>query len=238
MSDQEKPVYLMNMTWKNVLFAHWSYPVEELQQILPEGMEVDTFEGRAYVGIVPFFMEDVRARFMPPQTSFAFPELNLRTYVKVNGEKGVYFFSLDASNPLAVELARRLFHLNYYHSAFSCETNGDDTRYVHQRQKSPARFVGQYQPEGEVFYSKPGTLEYFLTERYRLFSSSGSQLFKGDIHHSQWPLQKASMYLKETSLFEVNSLTMPEEKPHLLYSKGVHVLANRIRKVPDSAPIV
>src|ERR687892_361778 len=107
--------WIMTQTWNDLLFAHWPVDANDLRQRVPAGLDLDLFEGQAYVGVVPFHMTNVAPRGVPaiPWVS-AFPELNVRTYVRIGAKPGVYFFSLDAGNPVAVAVARAMFNLPYY----------------------------------------------------------------------------------------------------------------------------
>lgn len=176
--------------WADLLFAHWTVEPAVIQATLPKGLFVDTFEGRAYVGIVPFSMERVRPSYLPavPLISW-FLELNVRTYVHdARGNPGVWFYSLDCSNPLAVVLARRFFHLPYFRAEMSLRRSGASVRYRSLRKGSgeaPGAFA--WDQEGEGQEAGPGTLEFFLLERYLLFASdSAGRLFQGQVHHAPY----------------------------------------------------
>src|SRR5687768_422375 len=183
--------WAMFMRWHELLFMHWAVPAEALRPFIPASLKLDTFDGRAYVGIVPFRMSGVRARLLPPVPgTSAFPELNVRTYVTIGGKPGVWFFSLDAANKLAVRGARWLFHLAYFDATMRCtrgdaaEGGGDWVNYQSTRthRSAPAaEFTARYRPTGSVFAARPGTLDYFLTERYCLYSADrAGRVHRGD----------------------------------------------------------
>src|SRR5262245_48625605 len=162
-----KRPWIMAQNWHDLLFAHWQAPAEKMRGLVPRGLEMDTFGGTAWIGVVPFRMSGVRLRGTPglPWIS-AFPELNVRTYVKAEGKPGVWFFSLDAANWIAVELARAWFHLPYFSARMSLQESGDEVRYFSRRvdRRGSDESLGmKYRGQGGTFKAQPGTLEYFLT---------------------------------------------------------------------------
>jgi uncharacterized protein YqjF (DUF2071 family) len=185
--------WVMAQNWEDLLFAHWPLPVHAMRALVPGGLELDTFEERAWIGIVPFRMSGVRLRGMPAVPGLsAFPELNVRTYVKTEGKPGVWFFSLDAANRVAVEVARAWFHLPYFRAHMKVRTEGTEVIYGSSRADRRGRgeqFEARYAPWGECFHAQPGWLEYFLTERYCLYAQRpDGTLLRSEIHHAQWEL--------------------------------------------------
>ena len=184
----------MTQSWHNVLFAHWRVDPLRLRRVVPEGFELDLFDDAAWVGVVPFVMTNVGPRATPtmPFVS-AFPELNVRTYVRVGKRPGVYFFSLDAGSRVAVAAARTLLNLPYYTADMTVGREGPVVRYESARRtKRPAEFSGSYEPSGKPFIAAPGSLEYFLMERYCLYHRNHRGLpYRLDIHHPPWRLQAA-----------------------------------------------
>jgi uncharacterized protein len=186
--------WVMAQTWHDLLFAHWPVEPGVLRPLLPPQLQIDTFEGRAWLAVVPFRMTSVRLRGAPslPWLS-AFPELNVRTYVTFGGKPGVWFFSLDAANWLAVAIARAWFRLPYFRAQMSCIEHQGWIHYGSERthRRTPAALLkGRYRPVGDVFSPQPGTLEHFLTERYCLYTTDvRGQIIRGEIHHPPWPLQ-------------------------------------------------
>lgn len=149
----------------------------------------------------------------------AFPELNLRLYVERDGKPGVWFLSLDATNRLAVWAARRLFHLPYFHADIDIEQTSTAIRYtsVRRNTRAPVRFCATYQPTSNVYHSSPGTLEYFLTERYCLYAQSpDGRLVRAEVHHAPWPLQSAAAAVHENELHIPHGLSIlgPPETMH------------------------
>ena len=192
----------LNMAWHELAFLHWAVDPNVIAKHLPDGLQVDTFEGRAWLGVVPFRMSQVRPRFCPsvPWLS-AFPEINLRTYVTDGTKPGVWFFSLDVTNGMAVAIARAGFHLPYFRAKMSMKRAGDEVHYKSSRRAGEGAFEGSYGPSGPVQLAQPGSLEEFLTERYCLYAASAKgRLFRGEIHHEPWPLQAASFNIQTNSM--------------------------------------
>jgi uncharacterized protein len=205
--------WTMAQTWEDLLFANWRVPVEAVRAHVPAGLEVETHDGSAWVGITPFRLTGLRARgLLPLPRLSSFLELNVRTYVNAgDGEKpGIWFFSLDASSQVAVEAARRGYKLPYFHARMSAEHRGEWIDYECARRDEPGRvFSGRYRPTGQVFHAEPGTLEWFLTERYCLYTTdAGKRVLRAEIHHRPWPLQAAEA---EIELASISPIELPGE---------------------------
>lgn len=215
------------MRWRELLFAHWPVETGLIRPLVPSGLELDSFDGRCYVGVVPFLMENVTPRFVPPLPGLhAFPELNLRTYVKAGGKPGVWFFSLDAGQKLAVRAARRFFHLPYFDADFDVRV-ADRVSYravrTH-RGAAPAAFHAVYRPAGDV-YRSAGGLDGWLTERYCLYSADpAGRIYRGEIDHQPWPLQRAEAEIRVNTLGDWLGIRMPgqPETLHFAGSLDVH----------------
>lgn len=227
-----KGPWIMQQTWEQLLFAHWPVPLSALRAHVPDALEIDTFEGQAWIGVVPFYMAHVKPRFLPsvPALSF-FAELNVRTYVTYQGKPGVWFFSLEASNPLAVAIARKGFHLPYFNAHMRCysqQTSPQHIRYYSQRTHkgaSAARFEAEYGPTAGVKLAIKGTLDHWLTERYALYSQSkAGQLYCGEIHHGPWPLQAAEADISVNTMTAGISLALPDTPPLLHYAERIAVV--------------
>lgn len=223
--------WALGMTWRDLLFMHWPVPAGELRPLIPPALGLDTFDGSAWLGVVPFRMTDVRPRFFPavPWLS-AFPELNVRTYVTAGERPGVWFFSLDAHNPVAVRLARATFHLPYFDARMSCRAEGgEEVRYRSvrtHRGAAPAEFAARYRPVGEEIQSRPGTLEHFLTERYCLYAADGKGMVRrGEIHHRLWPLRPAEVEVETLGMTGQIGVVLPDTPPLLHFSERLDVLA-------------
>jgi len=189
--------WVMRQVWHDLLFAHAPVDERALRAAVPAALELERFAGSTWLGVVPFRMSGVRLRGLPPLPgTHAFPELNLRTYVRHRGVPGVFFFALEAPSWLAVRVARRAFHLPYFDARLRCTAQGEDLAYEHQRTQrgaAPAALRVRYGPRGPVEPARPGTLEHFLTERYCLFAvSPAGRVWRADIHHRPWPLQPAA----------------------------------------------
>jgi len=222
-------------SWCELLFAHWPVPVEAVRALLPDGLEVDSYQGRTYVGVVPFRMEGVTHRGLPdlPGAS-AFPELNLRLYVTRQDRPGVWFLSLDAANLLAVIAARTLFHLPYFHARMEHVVDGDEVRYRSVRRRDPAGlgFSARYRPIGPVTAAAPGSLEHWLTERYCLYATgAGGRLTRAEVHHPPWPLQQAEAHIERNELAEPHGLELPGPPPLLHYAQRMDVVVWPLRPV-------
>jgi uncharacterized protein len=212
--------WIIGQSWQQQLFAHWPVPATTLHSLVPAPLVLDEFEGTTYVGITPFVIRDHRFRGVPLPLMSTFPEMNLRTYVRYGGKSGVFFFSLDAASRLAVHGARASFRLPYYHAAMSIETHGEWITYRSTRLEKPlAQFSARYRPVSESREAVPGTLEYFLTERYALFVvlRNGS-VMRGDIHHSPWQLHDAEAEISMNTLGSAHGISLPAIDPILHYS--------------------
>ncbi|NTX99776.1 DUF2071 domain-containing protein [Deinococcus sp. JMULE3] len=217
------------MRWLDLCFMHWPVPPVAVQATLPPGVEVDTRGGLAYVGVVPFRMADVAPRLTPAVPGLsAFPELNLRTYVTVNGESGVWFYSLDVTQPLAAALARTFFHLPYRQARMWMDRQDGVTRYASVRtdlRTGPGAFAGAYRPTGPLLTPEADSLEAWLTDRLRLFSAApDGRVFRGRIHHAPWPLRRAQAEVRVNTLGDRHGLDL-SGPPHLLHAERLDVTA-------------
>jgi uncharacterized protein len=228
--------WVLSMRWHDLLFMHWPVDESALRPLIPPALSLDTFDGSAWLGVVPFRMSGVRPRSVPSVPPLSnFPELNLRTYVTAGGKPGIWFFSLDAANPVAVRIARATFHLPYFDAEMSSRVVGDEVRYksVRTHRGAPgAEFAARYRPVGEPFESRPGTLEDFLTERYCLYAADNrGNVRRGDIHHRRWPLQRAELEIETLAMTEQIGVALPETEPFLHFSERLDVLAWLPRRI-------
>jgi uncharacterized protein len=199
--------WIMSQSWHDLLFAHWPIDVTNLRPLIPAALSIDKFEGSAWIGVVPFRMSGVRLRATPAlPTLSAFPELNVRTYVTYDSKPGVWFFSLDAANAVAVSVARAWFHLPYFNARMRCENRNDWIEYSSERTHrgaTKAKLRMRYRPIGEIFHPQSGTLEHFLTERYCLYAADQrGQIKRGDIQHAPWSLQIAEAEFRENTMID------------------------------------
>jgi hypothetical protein len=218
------------MQWRNLLLAHWPIRAALLRALIPRELEIDTFDGSAWIGIVPFYLT-IRYRGMP--FSLSFPEVNVRTYVRHRDLSGVWFLSLDAHNRLAVATARNHFGLPYHFARMSMQSkthNGQQRLCFASERKSKrngrANLRLDYGPSGEAYPSRPGTLEYWLTERYRLFAVNRyGQIGIGEIDHAPWRLQPATADFEINSMLAPLGLSAPMAKPLLHFSRRIDAIA-------------
>jgi uncharacterized protein len=221
----------MTMTWEELLFMHWPVPISSIQPLIPTGLDLDLFEGEAWISLVPFRMTNIRSRYLPRLPGLAeFPELNVRTYVKRRGGMpGVWFFSLDATNPIAVRGARFFFHLPYFDADIQINRTGSEIEYVSNRTHAgapDAQLKIKYQPLGPVYRSTTGTLEDWLTARYCFYArNSEGALIRTDIHHQPWKLRQAKWQTTVNTMTEPLSLILPNREPLVQYSERTEVVA-------------
>src|SRR5262245_19789536 len=215
--------WVMTQTWNDVLFAHWRVDASTLRERVPASFELDLFDGEAWVAVVPFEMTNVGPRGVPslPWVS-EFPELNVRTYVKVADRPGVYFFSLDAGSAMAVRTARMLFNLPYFLATMNVTSRDGVIDYQSRRESGDPRaeLRATYQPAGEPFIPQPGSLEYFLTERYCLYHLDRRGVpYRLDIHHPPWKLQRAAAELARNTMAEASGVSLPSSSPLVHFVK-------------------
>jgi len=200
--------WLMAQSWEDLLFAHWRVPEERLRSLMPPEIPLDTFDGSAWVGVTPFRVGAFRLRGMPHLPGLtAFAEVNVRTYATIDGKPGIFFLSLDAASPLAVAGARRAYRLPYFRADMDVVRDGGWIDYRSERVSDdgpPARLELRYRPTGEPRTAEAGSLEYFLAERYCLYTSDNRGTpHRADIHHPPWPLRPAE------AIIELNSMATP-----------------------------
>lgn len=225
----------MYQRWEHLLFLHWPVPSESIARMLPPGLEVDTFGGRAYVGLVPFTMRGVRPRGLPAVRWLSdFHEVNVRTYVHAGGrDPGVWFFSLDAESRIAVRLARLWYHLPYSFAAMhlgvgstAADGHGPEIEYRSERKgpgPRPASCRLTYRPAGEPDPARPGTLEHFLIERYILYAQARGSLYSGRVHHDPYPVQAAELLDLQEDLVAAAGVEPTGGAPLVHYARGVRV---------------
>jgi len=225
----------LHMGWRHVLFANWPIDAEPLDAHLPSTLTVDTFDGHAWLSVVPFTNVDVRPTWIPEGWGFPLPELNLRTYVTHYDHAGVYFFSLDAQGLFGVVGARLFHHLPYYYARCSLTEGNGDVRFRSRRLHPGARpvhFGATYGRSGPALNVESGSLEEFLTERYRYYTEApDGSLRYAAIDHEPWPLYEADPTIEADTLFEANGFAHPETEPVHYYSPGVTTIASPSRRV-------
>lgn len=199
--ELRKGIWVMTQTWNDLLFMHLPVPADILREQIPQGLELDTYNGKAWISIVPFAITDMRLHFTPRLPYFHFLlELNVRTYVKRNGEAGVYFFSLDANQWLTV-LGGRIFHAPYHYAGIHMKKERNWINFISKRKgKSSIGFTGKYRPVTGEYKPSASSLAYWLVERYIFWSERNSSLYKGDIYHEPWKLQEAEVILSKQNM--------------------------------------
>ena len=220
----------MAQTWHDLLFAHWRVPVAMLRPRVPPTLPIDTYDGEAWVGVIPFWMSGVRPRFLPPLPWLStFPELNVRTYVTLDGKPGVYFVSLDAGNPVAVAAARIAAHLAYFNAEMSVVHQGETIHYRSRRTHNgapPAELLASYRPTGAPAHPALGSLADWLTSRYCLYAADRrGDLYRLEIDHAPWPLQSADADLQVNTMADAAGIALPDEAPLLHYARRMTMRA-------------
>jgi uncharacterized protein YqjF (DUF2071 family) len=224
----EGPV-VMYQRWEHLLFLHWRYDVALVQAMLPPGLVVDAWNGSAWLGLVPLFMRDVRPRFVPPVPMLSdFHELNLRTYVyDATGRPGIYFFSLDCDQPVAVETARRLLYLRYEHATIEAAAGIDGwVNFETQRTNTVLRSHFRYRAFGTPAEAAPETIEFFLLERYRLFAgnANGERLNTIRVCHAPYRIRAAEVTHWGDAVLRLAGFPPPEREPdHICATEPVEL---------------
>jgi uncharacterized protein len=218
---------LMYQSWGSLLFLHWRLPVDLVRRYVPAPLEVDTFDGSAWIGVVPFTMWGIRPLFLPalPGLSSAH-ELNVRTYVHYRGVPGVWFLSLDVTKRLAVWGARTFFYLPYFHAKIRLDADHQSVDFVHQRRQRgapEARFEARWTAGELLPEATPDSLDYFLTERYCLYSVYRDRLYRARINHQPWPLRRASLEHLRPTMLSSHSLPEPADDPVVHHGDPVRV---------------
>jgi uncharacterized protein YqjF (DUF2071 family) len=225
----------MAQTWTDLLFAHWPIAPAALHQIVPRPLEIEPYDGQAWLGVIPFGMQGVRPRGIPPLPWLSrFLELNVRTYVTLGGVSGVYFFSLDAGNPLAVAAARRWFSLPYYRARMQWRTRQGLVEYRSRRTHRaapPAELAVDYRPRGEPFSAPRGSFAEWATERYRLYTADDQgALWTAEIRHPRWSLQEADAEFRINTMTRGLAVALPETAPVLQFARRQDVRVWPLRR--------
>jgi uncharacterized protein YqjF (DUF2071 family) len=217
----------MHQKWGKLLFMHWSIDASLLRPLIPEALQIDEYDGKAWIAIVPFTMWDIRAfpPYMPgvPGLS-AMHELNVRTYVHFNGTPGVWFFSLDCNSATAVFGARHFYYLPYFNAELELEQTATRIDYSLKRTDKPkAAFKASWEIGEPLPTSEPESLPFFLTERYCLFSEHKGKIYRAQIHHQPWPLRSATVESWSSTVVEALGLPEPTTPPLLHYAEEIAV---------------
>jgi uncharacterized protein YqjF (DUF2071 family) len=207
--------------WEEVLFLSWEVPVDEVRALVPDGLELDLLDGRAYASLLPLKMAHVHLRGLPGIPDLSdFPELNLRTYVRRDDEPGVFFLSLDAPSEVAVLIGRHVFHVRYEHARMAMDV-GDDGRVTFDSARTDvdATFAATYRGTGPAGAASPGSLEAFLTERYAMYGvHPDGALVRGDIRHPAWQLRSVELDLQPGTVLAAGGLAITRPPDHVAFS--------------------
>lgn len=233
---------LLHQNWHHLLFLHWEIPPQELQALLPPRLTLDTYDGKAYIGLVPFTLTGVRPILTPPLPWIStFDEINVRTYVHLEGrDPGVWFFSLDASSKIAVAAARAAYHLAYYEAEMSFRVGEGalpeielHSRRTDARGTLPANAHVRYRAvEGPAQPAVPGTLEHFLVERYILYAQDADrQLYRARVHHQPYPVQRAEVLALDETLIWATGVKRAENPALRHYAREVNVKVYGLEQV-------
>ena len=220
----------MRMSWRNLLFIHWRVDTRLVKPLIPKGLQLDTFDGCAWIGLIPFTMDDTRPRGFPRMPGLSrFHECNVRTYVLQDGVPGVWFFSLDAASRLAVLGGRTLWKLNYVHASFDVKREAERTDYS-LRRADGTRSQISWRTGARLPKSEPGSLRHFLTERYCLYSARSGRIWRGDIHHEPWRLREAEVVSLDDQLVGRAGIEV-EGRPACMAAEDVEVRGWALKRV-------
>ncbi len=219
--------WIMKQRWHDLLFAHWPIAPDKLRSLVPSELELDLYDGSAWVAVAPFWMSGIRGRLAPPLPFLnTFCELNVRTYVRYKSIPGVYFFSLDAGSALAVLGARASYKLPYFHAAMLVRSSGEEFHYSSSRLQMPrpADFQARYRPVSAPRVREKSSIEHYLTERYCLYTVHRGSVLRAYIHHAPWQLQDAEAEFEINTVAQADGIELPASKPLLHYSRMIEVL--------------
>ena len=224
--DPPDQPWILKQAWNHLLFAHWPVARDRLRERVPDFLDIDTFDNEAWLSLAPFRLTDLSPRGIPalPVIS-SFDEINVRTYVVYDGIPGVYFFSLDANSALAVGGASSLFHLPYFLADIRVSEDGQGMRFTSRRKSGHAECDVRYSPSGPLFIPERGTLDYFLTERYCLYTrDSAANAYRVEVHHLPWQLRAAHAEFSANSMVDPVGLRLPSMAPLLHYARRQDVI--------------
>jgi uncharacterized protein YqjF (DUF2071 family) len=229
--------WAIEMIWRDVCFAHWRADAEALARRLPPNVELDRFDGTAWISVVPFRMSDVHARYLPTLPGFHdVPEINLRTYVHVGGVSGVWFFSLDAARPLVVEAARIATGLPYFHARIEHQEGAGGIAYRStrtDRRGIGGTFAARYRPQDGVREAADGTLEAFLHERYHFITSRGKRLVGGAIRHQPWKLSSLDIEIGANTMGDIIAMPLADTPDAAYFARTLDVHAGMVRRISE-----
>jgi len=225
-------------TWRKLAFIHYRIEPRKLAAFIPPPLNLESFDGSAWLSVVPFEMFEVAPRWMPPVPSLShFPELNIRTYVVIDGRPGVWFFSLDADSWPVVLGGRWSYGVPYFKAGMQISQTDGGFLFTSVRRGGTCRFRARYQPIGPTFHAEPGSFEHWISERYCLYSSKQGRVHRVDVHHPPWPLQAVSLEIDESSMLQTQGLSPSVGAPICYYSPGVDVVSFGPVRAGDRCPL-
>ncbi|GIP32618.1 YqjF family protein [Paenibacillus sp. J2TS4] len=233
-ADGSPPLWIMKQSWEQLLFLHWPVAASSLRKLIPEPLTVDTFAGQAWIGIVAFRMNRIRLKGCPIPYPFAFPEINVRTYVTHPRGPGVYFISLDASDRLVLNMAKWWYSLPYHKADMRFRQREEHIVLSSHRpgasSGSPALFSAKYRPLSRPYLATPGTIEHWLTERYLFycFHKLKQTMYCGEVCHPPWMLCQAEVELSKNTMTGPLGMALPESPEFMHYSRGVEARLSTI----------
>ncbi len=218
--------WVTTQAWNHLLFLHYALPISAVRPLVPPRLPLDTYDRQAWVSVTPFHLTDLRLRFLPTVPGASeFAELNVRTYTTLDGKPGVFFFSLDAASLAAVLGARAWYRLPYFWARMRVAVSDAHVSYRSRRRSGPrAEFQGHYTPTGPARPARPGELDYFLVERYCLYTVSSGRVYRADIHHVPWPLQSAEVELRLNTMVAAAGIEPSLPQPVAHYARRIEVL--------------
>lgn len=216
-------------TWNEHVFLHWPFEPAQLERLLPGSVELETYDGAAWLGVTAFLLTSLRLRGLPPLPGISsFPEVSVRTYVTRYGKPGLWYFALDAGSTLAVEAAKRVYRLPYARSQMRYVREG--SRVHLESARAGAAFSADYGGVGDAFTAEPGSLDGFLTERYCIYTEDGGRAYRAELHHPPWRLQRG------VATVDVNTFTpmpLPAPPAHVLYAERQDAVVWPLRELPS-----
>ncbi|WP_265109238.1 YqjF family protein [Halosolutus halophilus] len=234
------------MTWRDGLFIHWPVDPDDVRPRVPDQLTLETREGEAWLSVIPFVLTNAGIRGTPPIARLAFPELNVRTYVRYRGDPGLYFFSIDVGSAFVATVVGRATRLPVYYARMQVSSGAsgvDEVVFASTRNEGtpdlgtptggepPARFSATYRPEGPVFTADEGTLEYWLSERRRFYAPRDGGTLTGEIDHDPWPLQPADVTIHENTMFAANDLPRPTAEPRAYFCDDHRMTGSILRRL-------
>lgn len=242
--------WAMTQRWNDLLFAHWPIPAAQIEAVLPDWLEADTCEGSAWLGAVPFWLDRIKIRGMPSIPGLRhFPDLNLRTYVRDRYTKtpGIYCFSVDSTNLLAVVAAHLMYHLPYRLAEMHLEPQSEKEFAFYSRRRfsrPEVIFNARYRglgPTRKTAEMRVGSFEYFFTERTCVYSTNrAGEPIRANLHHVSWPLEEAEAEIERNDLASAVGLELPDRDPVLHYSRRLALYvwpAELVRPVLAAQPV-